>query len=89
VGASFLVAFAVLHEDRRRGSALLVWASAIFVSTLTTKQHYVVDGIAGMALAAMVWLTFARLMPDGEDTSTSPADSRAANAARRRAPIRS
>jgi membrane-associated phospholipid phosphatase len=56
VAASYLAAFAVFSYDRRHSPWLLVWATAIFASTLTTKQHYLVDGLAGLALAAMVWV---------------------------------
>ena len=62
VAASYLAAFAVLHHDRRHAALLSLWATAIFVSTLTTKQHYVVDGLAGLALAAAVWWGFASWM---------------------------
>jgi membrane-associated phospholipid phosphatase len=62
VAASYLAAFALLGEDRRRATWLLVWATAIFASTLTTKQHYLVDGLAGIALAAAALMLGNRLV---------------------------
>ena len=70
VAASYLGAFAVHHVDRRRALGLLLWASAIFASTLTTKQHYVVDGLAGVALAAAVWRVAVRATAGTPDAET-------------------
>ncbi|WP_375772521.1 phosphatase PAP2 family protein [Archangium gephyra] len=58
VAAAFLSAFAVLGERDRHAPALLVWAALIWASTLTTKQHYMVDGLAGLLLAVGVWALF-------------------------------
>jgi membrane-associated phospholipid phosphatase len=58
VAAAFLSAFAVVGEGDRRAPALLVWAALIWGSTLTAKQHYVVDGVAGLLLAVAVWALF-------------------------------
>jgi membrane-associated phospholipid phosphatase len=58
VAAAFLSAFAVLGERERHAPALLAWAALIWASTLTTKQHYVVDGVAGLLLAVGVWTLF-------------------------------
>lgn len=58
VAAAFVSAFAVVAEGDRRAPALLAWAALIWGSTLTTKQHYVVDGVAGLLLAVAVWALF-------------------------------
>lgn len=42
----------VYRENRRLSMGLFVWAMVVCASTLTAKQHYVVDVLAG-------WLTFA------------------------------
>jgi membrane-associated phospholipid phosphatase len=63
VAASYLGAFAALHQGARRGRLLVLWATAIFASTLTTKQHYFVDGVAGLLLAAAVWRFWVRRLP--------------------------
>lgn len=51
VTAAFLTAFAVRQCRPRLGTALIVWAVAISVSTLTTKQHYFWDVISGVLLS--------------------------------------
>ena len=61
VAASYLAAFAALEGGRRHAGWLVVWATAIFASTLTTKQHYLVDGVAGLALAAVTWFVASRV----------------------------
>ena len=42
---------------------LLGWATGVAVATLTVKQHYVVDLLAGVALAGAVWFVFYRWLP--------------------------
>ncbi|HYO55752.1 phosphatase PAP2 family protein [Archangium sp.] len=58
MATAFLSAFAVVGEGNRRAPALLAWAVLIWGSTLTAKQHYVVDGVAGLLLAMAVWALF-------------------------------
>jgi membrane-associated phospholipid phosphatase len=57
VGHSYLLALALSHHlPPRRSDALLLWASLISASTLTTKQHYLVD-LAGGVVAAEAIVT--------------------------------
>ena len=61
VSLAFLGAAGFWPERPRLAGACLAWAALITVSTLTTKQHYVVDVLAGLAVAlAAGWL--ARLL---------------------------
>lgn len=49
--------FSALHwflRNHFRFLIFLIWASLICVSTLTTKQHYAVDVMSGLILAAVV-----------------------------------
>ena len=47
----------------RAGSLMLVWAVLIALSTLYTKQHYILDVLAGVAMGlAILGLTFWWLM---------------------------
>ena len=63
VAQCFLAAFAVHRVHRGVGAAAALWASLVAVSTLLTKQHYVLDVIAGVALAYAGYLLFLRGFP--------------------------
>lgn len=58
VSLSFLFAAAVGHARPRWRRWTLAWAALIAVSTLFTRQHYVVDVIGGAAVAWMAWRVF-------------------------------
>lgn len=60
VAYSFVAAFACRRVHRGVGNAALVWAALIGVSTLFTKQHYVVDVIAGVAAGCLAYVLFLR-----------------------------
>lgn len=61
VSVAFTVAFVVNRFSRLAGSACLLAAVAISVSTLYVRQHYVLDIVAGIALGAgSYWLVFVR-----------------------------
>jgi membrane-associated phospholipid phosphatase len=63
VAASYLAVFACWSQARRGRWMLLGWATGIAAATLTVKQHYVVDLLAGVALAGAVWFVFYRWLP--------------------------
>jgi membrane-associated phospholipid phosphatase len=58
VAGSFLAAFSLWRRRRALFTAWTCWATAVAVSTLTAKQHYLVDVLAGLALAAAFWAVF-------------------------------
>lgn len=58
VGTCYLLSFACLEENLTKGILTIIYASLIAISTLTTKQHYVVDIISGFLLAALIWYGF-------------------------------
>jgi membrane-associated phospholipid phosphatase len=58
VSTSYLAAFLAARRSARRGVIAFAWATAIAVSTVTTKQHYAVDGLAGLGLAALIDAVF-------------------------------
>lgn len=60
VAHSFVSAMAAGRVHRRLGAIALGCASLVAVSTLLTKQHYVVDVVAGVALAVMAGTLFLR-----------------------------
>lgn len=51
VALASLAAAGVMAESRRLGALACLWALLITLSTMTTKQHYAVDVVAGLALA--------------------------------------
>ena len=63
VAHSFVSALTCYRVHRGVGLAAVLWASLIGVSTLYTKQHYVVDVIAGTLMACMAYVVFLRSYP--------------------------
>jgi membrane-associated phospholipid phosphatase len=56
VAFAFTAAAAFAPRAGRIGAALLfLWASAVAASTLLTRQHFVIDVIAGIVLAFLCW----------------------------------
>jgi membrane-associated phospholipid phosphatase len=58
VAGSYLAAFSLWHRRRSLFGGYVFWATAVAVSTLTTKQHYLVDVLAGLALAVALAAVF-------------------------------
>lgn len=75
VGSVFISTFLFIDEQRKKLLFYFCWAVAITLSTLTTKQHYIADVVAGFALAAFLWWIFHRLVPY-RVKSTKQTDSR-------------
>jgi len=55
---AFLAALAVVHVRSPLGAVAVVWTLCIAVSVCTTKQHFAVDALAGIALAALAHFAF-------------------------------
>ena len=55
VSIAFFAAFHWLARNNTKFAMFLTWAVLISMSTLTTKQHYVVDTISGFILAVGVY----------------------------------
>lgn len=60
VAYAFVAALACYRVHRGVGIAAAIWATLIAVSTLFTKQHYVVDVIAGALIGWLAYLVFLR-----------------------------
>jgi membrane-associated phospholipid phosphatase len=63
VAYSFVSALTCYRVHRGVGIAAVLWAALIGVSTLYTKQHYVVDVVAGAVSAWVAYLLFLRPYP--------------------------
>jgi hypothetical protein len=59
VGISVLSTLPFFTESQRKtGTFFLLWTLAIWISTVTTKQHYWIDGLLGGGLAAGIYRFF-------------------------------
>ena len=63
VAHSFVSAFTCFPVHRKVGGVAVFCASLVAVSTLFTKQHYVLDVIAGVILACLAYAIFLRGIP--------------------------
>ncbi|MBC8022479.1 MAG: phosphatase PAP2 family protein, partial [Burkholderiales bacterium] len=63
VAQCFLAALTCHRVHRGVGASLGVWAFFVALSTLYTKQHYVLDAIAGAVLAYGAYFVFLRDYP--------------------------
>jgi membrane-associated phospholipid phosphatase len=78
VSACFVTALAFVNESKKKMAFFIIWSLLISVSTLTTKQHYLADVIAGFALAVFSHVFFFygfKLRIPGEHTQQSGPDS--------------
>lgn len=66
VAHSFVSALTCYRVHRGLGVTALMCASLVALSTLFTKQHYVLDVIAGAGLAWLAYLLFLRSYPSNE-----------------------
>ncbi len=63
VAGSLAVAFALLGPMPWTGTGLLLLACSISVACVVGRYHYVIDGLAGVALALFVWAMVVVLGP--------------------------
>lgn len=63
VAHSFVSALTVQRVHKRLGAGAVVCAVLVALSTLYTKQHYIVDVIAGIALALIAYAIFIKKYP--------------------------
>ena len=58
VSSVYLSTFLFLDEQRKKFLFFFIWGTAISLSTLTTKQHYLVDVFSGFFMAAAIYWLF-------------------------------
>jgi membrane-associated phospholipid phosphatase len=63
VAHSFVSALSAYRVHRGVGIAAVAWAALVGVSTVFTKQHYVVDAIAGALMGFLAYALFLRTFP--------------------------
>ncbi len=63
VAHSFVSALTCWRVHREVGIVAVVSAALVAISTLFTKQHYIVDVLAGVFLALVAWAVFLRGFP--------------------------
>jgi membrane-associated phospholipid phosphatase len=62
VSSDYLTTFLFLNEQKRKFPFFFIWGTLIGLSTLTTKQHYIIDVIAGFLMAIIVYWIFFHLI---------------------------
>jgi membrane-associated phospholipid phosphatase len=70
VAHSFVSALTCYRVHRGLGFAAIICGSLVALSTLFTKQHYILDVVAGIALAGIAYVAFLRNYPSGEIPAT-------------------
>jgi membrane-associated phospholipid phosphatase len=60
VSSVYLSSFLFLDEQREKFPFFFLWATAIALTTLTTKQHYIIDVIIGFSMAVAYYWIFHR-----------------------------
>jgi membrane-associated phospholipid phosphatase len=63
VSSVYLSAYIFLDDQRKKFPLFLVWGTLIALSTLPTKQHYLVDIVAGFAMSIVFYWIFHRWIP--------------------------
>ncbi|MBN1113731.1 MAG: phosphatase PAP2 family protein, partial [Oligoflexia bacterium] len=64
VSVTFLACFGFLRERKKLFPYFLVWALLISISTLTIKQHYLWDIIAGFIMALVFYIIGIKLIKE-------------------------
>lgn len=58
VSSCYLTSFIFIREQRKKFGFFFLWATLVGASTLTTKQHYIIDVIFGLVMAVSIYFLF-------------------------------
>jgi len=58
VSSVYLSAFIFLDDQKNKFPFFFIWGTAIAISTLTTKQHYLIDVVTGFMMAVTTYWIF-------------------------------
>ncbi len=58
VSSVYLSAFIFLDDQKKKFPFFFLWGTAIAISTLTTKQHYLIDVVSGFFMALITYWIF-------------------------------
>jgi membrane-associated phospholipid phosphatase len=62
VSSVYLSSFLYLDEQREKFPFFFGWATFVAISTLTTKQHYLIDVVSGLGMAIVLYYIFHRVV---------------------------
>jgi membrane-associated phospholipid phosphatase len=62
VSSVYLSTFIFLDDQRKKFPFFFIWGTAIAASTLTTKQHYLIDVVVGFFMAVVTYWIFHKHM---------------------------
>lgn len=63
VSSVYLSTFIFLDDQKKKFPFFFIWGTAIALSTLTTKQHYVIDVVFGFLMAVGAYWIFHKYIP--------------------------
>ncbi len=70
VSSVYLSSFMFLNEQKHKFPMFFLWGTGIALSTLTTKQHYLIDVVVGFLMSLLTFFIFQRFVHFSEHSDT-------------------